>query len=296
MKNSKFRDIPFSVVDTRFQELAKSAAGAPRKNGGNGLPELGLTTLLLLVLHQLIISLRKPMIALKYLLFQWVKRLIPLAKRLPWVKIGLLALPISVLLLEDTQINFTSKNPVFIFSDKDDERTARAVAQNVSLTGYDNPYAPAAPMSLRDRKVRDFVKSYGAMAVEEMHFSGVPASITMAQALVESRCGESKLATKNNNYFGIKCFSKKCGKGHCTNATDDHHKDFFRKYKTVGDSFRHHSQLLTQGRYKKLHRHGNDYIKWAKGLRKVGYATDKTYDQKLIQIIESYKLYNLDKR
>ena len=59
---------------------------------------------------------------------------------------------------------------------------------------------------------------------------GIPASITLAQGLLESNNGESRLTTKNNNHFGIKCFSRKCKKGHCSNFSDDSHKDFFRKY------------------------------------------------------------------
>jgi len=127
-----------------------------------------------------------------------------------------------------------------------------------------------------------------------MELYGVPASIKMGQALIESRAGTSKLAVNNNNFFGMKCFSKKCGKGHCSNATDDSHKDFFRKYKSVGESFRAHSQLLSGNRYKDLKKHNTDYKAWAKGLKSNGYATDKTYDKKLINVIEKYKLYKLD--
>ena len=286
------------IIDTRFQELAKTAE--PKLIDNKRLPNLELGTLLLMVLYQLIIGLRKPMFILRYHIFQLLKYL-PEVKKLPWLKIGLLALTAFVLLKKDMRIDFAVKSPLSIFSDEDDNRETQSVAtsmaQTVAMkTGVENPYAPAEPMSLRDKRVRAFVKSYGPLAVEEMHKSGVPASITIGQALVESRCGESKLATNNNNFFGMKCFSKKCAKGHCTNATDDHHKDFFRKYKTAKASFAHHNQLITRGRYKHLKQYGKDYFKWAKGLKKAGYATDKTYDKKIIKIIEEYKLYNLDKR
>lgn len=301
MKASKYSNIPMDIIDTRFQKLMK--VEEPQIIYKQQQPNLELGTLLLLVLQHLIISLRKPMAFLKFQLKQLLKRF-PKAKKWPWLKIGLLTLAAFLLFKKDMQFNFAMKSPMTIFSDEDDSRNiseyqseAQSVAQTVSLkTSNANPYAPAEPMSLKDKKVREFVRSYGPLAISEMHDSGVPASITMGQALIESRCGESKLATKNNNFFGIKCFSKKCPKGHCTNATDDHHKDFFRKYKNATLSFRHHSQLVTQGRYKHLKREGKDYVKWAKGLKKAGYATDKTYDKKLIRIIEEYKLYNLDKQ
>ena len=123
---------------------------------------------------------------------------------------------------------------------------------------------------------------------------GIPASITMAQAIIESRSGKSVLAVKNNNHFGIKCFSKSCPNGHCSNYTDDHHKDFFRKYANSTDSWREHSQFLMKGRYHELLKFGKNYKVWAKGLRDFGYATDHDYDKKLISVVERYELNKLD--
>ncbi len=124
---------------------------------------------------------------------------------------------------------------------------------------------------------------------------GIPASISLAQGLIESRAGSSKLAVNNNNHFGIKCFSRHCRKGHCTNFTDDTHKDFFRKFPSPWESWRAHSQLLSSGRYTKLRKNGRDYRKWAYGLKSIGYATDRTYAEKLIGIIERYELYKYDR-
>ena len=124
---------------------------------------------------------------------------------------------------------------------------------------------------------------------------GIPASITLAQGLIETNAGDSRLAKQNNNHFGMKCFSKKCGKGHCSNFTDDTHKDFFRKYKSSWESYRAHSQLLIGRRYKHLKKLGNkNYKGWAKGLKKAGYATDRRYAEKLINIIDELKLYRFD--
>ena len=133
------------------------------------------------------------------------------------------------------------------------------------------------------------------VAIDEMGKYGIPASISLAQGLIESRAGTSKLAVENNNHFGIKCFSRNCKKGHCTNFTDDTHKDFFRKFKTPWESWHAHSQLLASGRYAKLRRYGRDYRKWAYGLKAIGYATDRTYAEKLIGIIERYDLHKYDR-
>lgn len=150
----------------------------------------------------------------------------------------------------------------------------------------------------RTEKVRRqlaYVDAYGDLAVAEQKSYGIPVSITLAQGLLESNAGDSRLAQLNQNHFGIKCFSKTCGKGHCRNFEDDHHKDFFRIYGSVSESFRAHSKLLQANRYKALHKlDPNDYKGWAEGLQKAGYATDPAYAKKLIAIIEQLQLYKLD--
>ena len=134
-----------------------------------------------------------------------------------------------------------------------------------------------------------------ANAEHEMERHGIPVSITLAQGLLESNIGQSRLALENNNHFGIKCFSKSCKKGHCTNFNDDHHKDFFRKFSSVEESYAAHSKVLEKDRYRSLFRlKSNDYKGWARGLRKAGYATDPRYADKLIRIIEDLELYQFD--
>lgn len=148
---------------------------------------------------------------------------------------------------------------------------------------------------VKRRKQISYVKRYAKVAREEMRRFGIPASVTMAQALIESDCGESRLARDNNNHFGIKCFSKTCKKGHCSNYTDDSHKDFFRNYNNIWESYRAHSQLLQKSRYKSLYKLSKtDYKSWSRGLKKAGYATDKRYADKLIRLIEDLQLYRLD--
>ncbi len=150
----------------------------------------------------------------------------------------------------------------------------------------------------RTEKVRRqlaYVDAYADLAIAEQKNYGIPVSITLAQGLLESNAGDSRLAQLNQNHFGIKCFSKTCGKGHCRNFEDDHHKDFFRIYGSVSESYRAHSKLLQANRYKALRKlDPGDYKGWAKGLQEAGYATDPAYAKKLISIIEQLQLQKLD--
>ena len=140
-----------------------------------------------------------------------------------------------------------------------------------------------------------YVKRFADVARTEMEQFGIPASITLAQGLLESQAGKSPLARDANNHFGIKCFSKKCKKGHCKNFSDDHHKDFFRTYSSVWESFRAHSLFLQKDRYKHLlELKKTDYKNWAVGLKRAGYATDPNYAQKLIRLIENLDLDKYD--
>lgn len=147
----------------------------------------------------------------------------------------------------------------------------------------------------------NYIAQYKQIAIEEMHRTGIPASIKLAQALLESGSGRSSLAREANNHFGIKCGGKWNG-GTYYREDDDYNKkgelikSCFRKFKNAGQSFIAHSHFLTdQKRYAFLFDfHHTDYHSWAKGLRKAGYATDKKYPQKLIHLIEKYQLYLLD--
>ncbi len=169
-----------------------------------------------------------------------------------------------------------------------------------NLTADNKGARHAEPREVRARKRQKqqaYVKRFAKVAQKEMGKYGIPASITLAQGLLESNVGESKLATRNNNHFGMKCFSRSCTKGHCSNFTDDSHKDFFRIYKSAWESFRAHSLLLKRSdRYQRLFELGRrDYKGWAHGLKKAGYATDKAYAEKLINLIEDLELYQYDR-
>ena len=153
---------------------------------------------------------------------------------------------------------------------------------------------PEHIIAAKKQRVRDYLDRHQAAARREMATYGIPASITLAQALLESNAGDSKLAVNSNNHFGIKCRTK-CLGCTCRNYGDDTRYDMFRVFDTVADSFREHSLLLNTPRYAKLKRHGKDYVKWAHGLKACGYATDPKYGDKLITIIENLGLDRYDR-
>ena len=145
-----------------------------------------------------------------------------------------------------------------------------------------------------DSAYEKYVQKWASTAVREMYRSGVPASITLAQGMLESRCGLSALASEGNNHFGIKCHSD--WKGKTMKADDDRKAECFRVYDSADESFRDHSDFLRyRDRYKFLFDYDvTDYKAWAYGLKKAGYATDPSYPAKLIKLIEDYGLSRYD--
>ena len=141
-----------------------------------------------------------------------------------------------------------------------------------------------------------YIEKYAPLAVSEMYRSGVPASITLAQGLLESGNGQSELARMSNNHFGIKCHNN--WKGGRVYYDDDAKGECFRKYSHPSESYRDHSDFLRfRDRYKFLFDYRvTDYKAWAYGLKKAGYATDPKYPKKLINLIEEYDLHEYDRK
>ncbi|MEZ4798957.1 MAG: glucosaminidase domain-containing protein [Flavobacteriales bacterium] len=140
----------------------------------------------------------------------------------------------------------------------------------------------------------DYIASWHDEAVRQMVKYNIPASITLAQGLLESGNGNSRLATQGNNHFGIKCHSD--WKGATIREDDETRQECFRKYKSAEESFEDHSIFLTKKRYEPLFQLKiDDYKGWAHGLKKCGYATNPKYPQLLIDIIERYDLTQYDK-
>lgn len=141
----------------------------------------------------------------------------------------------------------------------------------------------------------DYINKYSYIAVNHMHKYKIPASISIAQGLLESGAGMSELTRRSNNHFGIKCHRDWTGGR--VYAKDDTPNDCFRKYNSAEESYEDHARFLVNGtRYRHLFSLSTtDYKGWARGLQKSGYATDIAYANKLIKLIEDYELYNYDK-
>ena len=253
---------------------------------------------------------RRLVVALQYQLFKRTGQTQVQWQRLPWFKLAVVAGLAFLFFKKEFSLSINmAQAESGIVLDRDEEQ-APAHAAQMSLSGpavpaaatpapaapavRANPFLAAAGDTEKDRRYKAYVRRFGKVAQTEMDTYGIPASIKIAQGLLESDAGKSRLSRQNNNHFGIKCFSRTCAKGHCSNFSDDSHKDFFRKYTSAWDSYRAHSKLLVNGKYKELLAHGKDYVQWAKGLKRIGYATAAHYDQKLIDIIERYELTYLD--
>lgn len=161
----------------------------------------------------------------------------------------------------------------------------------VFLSSFTRSYSPSIA----------YIQTYSELAIVEMNRSGIPASITLAQGILESQNGASKLAQNANNHFGIKC--KKYWQGETYYHQDDDYDDngkliqsCFRAYDSVIDSYVDHTNFLKQSaNYQELFSYSKtDYYNWAIGLKKCGYATDPQYGHKLVKIIEQKNLAQYD--
>lgn len=146
----------------------------------------------------------------------------------------------------------------------------------------------------QSESVIQYIKNYSQFAIIEMYRYKIPASVTMAQAIIESNAGTSPLAINANNHFGIKCHADWEGMNYIQD--DDETTECFRKYFSVEESFRDHSLfIISRPRYNDLFQLPiYDYKSWCYGLKNYGYATQSEYPEKLIKIIEKYQLYKLD--
>lgn len=157
-------------------------------------------------------------------------------------------------------------------------------------------FAAGVQAQKRNARYVEYINKYNDLAVEQMRLHKIPASITLSQGLLESGAGNSELARKSNNHFGIKCGGN--WRGRTVRHDDDARNECFRAYSNPRDSYEDHSAFLTRGaRYAFLFNLNiTDYKGWARGLKKAGYATDPSYANRLITIIEDYALYKYDSK
>ena len=186
----------------------------------------------------------------------------------------------------------TSKKEQKGYHPKSDTQKEVITNQHTTLPKTNHPKVNNVPKSVTN-KVEKYIYQYKNIAQFEMQQHGVPASITLAQGILESGAGQGDLTQRANNHFGIKCHN---WNGKKVYHDDDKKQECFRKYDDPADSFRDHSLFLSKRkRYASLFKlNPTDYKKWAKGLRKAGYATDPKYPAKLISLIERYQLYQYD--
>lgn len=187
------------------------------------------------------------------------------------------------------------------------QKTGRKKVETVVIANDDTPAEntpledkPSESVEHKEVKVyanatEEYIGTYSEIAMTEMRKYKIPASITLAQGILESGSGRGRLSVEGNNHFGIKCHG---WKGKKIYHDDDRSQECFRKYHHAQSSFEDHSTFLTsRGRYSKLFElDEDDYKGWAKGLRAAGYATDRRYPDKLISLIERYRLYEYDEQ
>ena len=154
--------------------------------------------------------------------------------------------------------------------------------------------AAADALAQREMTREEYIATYAPLAIQQQKEYGIPASIKIAQGIIESRYGNSDLSRRSNNHFGIKC--KNNWIGDTVRYDDDALQECFRRYGSIEDSYRDHSEFLKNSpRYEKLFRlDPKDYKGWAYGLKECGYATAPHYAASLIKCIEDYELYLLD--
>lgn len=183
-----------------------------------------------------------------------------------------------------TKKNVITKNP---------RETTKSVEKKEEIKTPDEEIVKA-PTKVYANATEKYIDTYKDIAKHEMQLYHIPASITLAQGILESGSGKGRLSVKANNHFGIKCHG---WTGKKIYHDDDKSQECFRKYKDAKYSFRDHSLFLSERkRYAKLFKlKKENYKGWAKGLKAAGYATDRKYPQKLISLIERYKLYEFDR-
>jgi len=177
---------------------------------------------------------------------------------------------------------------------KEEDKTPILTPESELVTVQPKQMSFVPQIGQRLTNTEQYINRYKSVAISEMEKYGIPASITIAQGILESASGNSELSRRYNNHFGIKCRSSS---QKCVNYADDKPTDQFRVFKSAWYSYREHSILLSSSsRYSSLFKlKRTDYKRWARGLQRAGYATSKKYASSLIKIIERYNLQKFDK-
>lgn len=217
-------------------------------------------------------------------------------------KIGLFFVVLLVMSCTSTKsVVRTTSNKKTTSTKKKEATTAKAVVVQTpkhsaqdKKNGTEIDLVATSNVRTYEEEIKLYIANFNEIAKQNMKLHGVPASITLAQGILESGAGKGKLALSANNHFGIKCH--KGWTGDSVKHDDDAEQECFRKYEQPQESYKDHSLFLTsRPRYASLFKlDKGDYQSWAKGLKAAGYATDVKYPDKLIGLIERFELYKFD--
>ncbi len=226
-------------------------------------------------ISRLITGLNRLLIALKHKAYTVAPGGRIEGRRLPWLKIGLAAFVLFLMTKKDLQFSVNMRAPLRTASMEEPQATGVSLRQGTMSLGqnllFKGSSTSAAVEELDAAAVKAYVKRFSKVAIAEMQKYGMPASIKMAQAILESKGGTSRTVSENNNHFG----------GPLSNKT----------YTSAWENWRTHS-LLLKSSFPDAFENGKSYKKWATALK--GYNSDRNYDGKLLQVIETYQLYLLD--
>ena len=228
------------------------------------------------LLRKFLSGIQKIWIALKFWFFR-LTGVVPREIKLPWFKIGLVALALFILTKKDIQFSLNMSAPLQGMIDdgeSSNKKEEMSLAHPINLiTERTSNANSASAEELEEAQVKSYLKRFTKVAVTEQEKFGMPASVKLAQAVIESWAGQRPADLQDNNHFGQPLQSE--------------------AYGNAWENWRAHSLLIRQ-QFPELFKYGSGYKKWAKGLKKMGYSQERNYDKKLIEIIEKYQLYLLD--
>ena len=224
--------------------------------------------------QMMIVGIGKPMMAVRASFYKATGGFFANSS-IPWFRILLIGAAVYVLTYKNLNLNLNLNTPKATVS----ETTSMNVANNL---------LPSAAFVLDDDANLIYIERFKEIAQTEMKRFGIPASVKMGQAILESQAGKTDLAKSLNNHFNLKCGVLTAGT--CTETTDGMYKQF----DSAWESWRAHSEYMTSGKFKTLKQSGHNYKVWANNLKALYYNSDRQYSEKLIHVIERYNLVSLD--
>ena len=246
------------------------------------------------LLGKMIRAFKVPFIAAKYELITRIRTYFK-NRPFPWFRVALILLLTYVIFQKEWQFQVNMRSPIHLFAEEEegDKEDAPFSIANLAQATKFSPEKSTSNLvpKLSDQEVTAYINRFKKVALVEMQKYNIPASIKMGQAILASEAGKNSLATQYNNHFGILCreVESNCQKVHLGNQAN-----LVNSYQSAWESWRAHSKLLVEIPFVQLQQYGKNYKKWAAGLEQLGYGNSKNYANKLIQVIERYRLYKLD--